>query len=214
MIIGVTGGIASGKSTVARAFAALGAPWVDADDVAREVVEPGEPALEEIAARYSRARVLNDDGTLNRRALREIVFADPAERRWLESVTHPRIRARLTEHLARLQATGAPYVLLVSPLLFESGQNEMTDRTLVIDVPEALQIERTAARDDVDDAQARAIVAAQMPRAERLARADDVLDNGGSEALMQRRVAELDLHFRQLATQPAADRITHPRGAS
>ncbi|MFC2991612.1 dephospho-CoA kinase [Halomonas tibetensis] len=214
MIIGVTGGIASGKSTVARAFAALGAPWVDADDVAREVVEPGEPALEEIAARYSRARVLNDDGTLNRRALREIVFADPAERRWLEAVTHPRIRARLTEHLARLQATGAPYVLLVSPLLFESGQNEMTDRTLVIDVPEALQIERTAARDDVDDAQARAIVAAQMPRAERLARADDVLDNGGSEALMQRRVAELDLHFRQLATQPAADRITHPRGAS
>ncbi|MFO8045013.1 MAG: dephospho-CoA kinase [Halomonas sp.] len=212
MIIGVTGGIASGKSTVARAFAALDIPWVDADDVAREVVEPGEPALEEIAARYNPARVLNNDGTLNRRALREIVFADPAERRWLESVTHPRIRARLTEHLARLQATGAPYVLLVSPLLFESGQNEMTDRTLVIDVPEALQIERTAARDDVDDAQARAIVAAQMPRHERLARADEVLDNSGSQAQMQRRVAELDRHFRQLATQPAADRITPPRG--
>ncbi|MCA1770949.1 MAG: dephospho-CoA kinase, partial [Halomonas sp.] len=167
MIIGVTGGIASGKSTVARAFAGLGAPWVDADDVAREVVEPGEPALEEIAARYSRTRVLNVDGTLNRRALREIVFADPAERRWLESVTHPRIRARLTKHLARLEATGAPYVLLVSPLLFESGQSEMADRTLVIDVPEALQIERTAARDDVNEAQARAIVAAQMLRAER-----------------------------------------------
>ena len=214
MIIGVTGGIASGKSTVARAFAALGAPWVDADDVAREVVEPGEPALEEIASRYSRARVLNEDGTLNRRALREIVFADPAERRWLESVTHPRIRARLTEHLARLEATGAPYVLLVSPLLFESGQSEMTDRTLVIDVPEALQIERTAARDDVDEAQARAIVAAQMPRAERLARADDVLDNGGSEAQMQGRVAELDQYYRQLASQPAADAITQPRGAS
>ena len=214
MIIGVTGGIASGKSTVARAFAALGAPWVDADDVARGVVEPGEPALQEIAARYSRARVLNEDGTLNRRALREIVFADPAERRWLESVTHPRIRARLTEHLARLEATGAPYVLLVSPLLFESGQSEMTDRTLVIDVPEALQIERTAARDDVDEAQARAIVAAQMPRAERLARADDVLDNGGSEAQMQLRVAKLDQYYRQLASQPAADAITQPRGAS
>ncbi len=200
MIIGVTGGIASGKSTVARAFAALGAPWVDADDVAREVVEPGEPALAEITARYSRARVLNDDGTLNRRALREIVFADSAERRWLESATHPRIRARLTEHLARLEASGAPYVLLVSPLLFESGQSEMTDRTLVIDVPEALQIERTAARDDVDEAQARAIVAAQMPRAERLARADDVLDNGGSEAQMQRRVAELDRQYRQITS--------------
>ena len=200
MIIGVTGGIASGKSTVARAFEALGVPWVDADDVAREVVEPGEPALAEIHERFGR-RVLNDDGTLNRRALREIVFADPAERRWLESVTHPRIRARLTEHLARLQASGAPYVLLVSPLLFESGQSEMADRCLVIDVPETLQIERTAARDDVDEAQARAIVAAQMPRAERLARADDVLDNGGSEEEMRRRVAELDRRYRQLTSQ-------------
>jgi dephospho-CoA kinase len=199
MIIGVTGGIASGKSTVARAFEALGVPWVDADDVAREVVEPGEPALAEIHERFGR-RVLNDDGTLNRRALREIVFADPAERRWLESVTHPRIRARLVEHLARLEASGAPYVLLVSPLLFESGQSEMADRCLVIDVPEALQIERTAARDDVDEAQARAIVAAQMPRAERLARADDVLDNGGSEEEMRRRVAELDRQYRELAT--------------
>ena len=206
MIIGVTGGIASGKSTVARAFEQRGIPWVDADDVAREVVEPGEPALAEIAARYSGKAgpgVLQADGTLNRRALREIVFGDPAERRWLESVTHPRIRERLQAHLARLQASGAPYVLLVSPLLFESGQSEMTDRTLVIDVPEALQIARTAARDDVDEAQARAIVAAQMPRAERLARADDVLDNGGSEAAMRRRVAELDRHYRELATQPA-----------
>ncbi|AXY43643.1 dephospho-CoA kinase [Halomonas sp. JS92-SW72] len=199
MIIGVTGGIASGKSTVARAFEALGVPWVDADDVAREVVEPGEPALAEIHERFGR-RVLNHDGTLNRRALREIVFADPAQRRWLESVTHPRIRARLVEHLARLEASGAPYVLLVSPLLFESGQSEMADRCLVIDVPEALQIERTAARDDVDEAQARAIVAAQMPRAERLARADDVLDNGGSEAEMRRRVAELDRRYRQITS--------------
>ena len=200
MIIGVTGGIASGKSTVARAFEALGVPWVDADDVAREVVEPGEPALAEIHERFGR-RVLNDDGTLNRRALREIVFADPAQRRWLESVTHPRIRARLVDHLARLEASGAPYVLLVSPLLFESGQSEMADRCLVIDVSEALQIERTAARDDVDEAQARAIVAAQMPRAERLARADDVLDNGGSEEEMRRRVAELDRRYRELTSQ-------------
>ncbi|TDA95501.1 dephospho-CoA kinase [Halomonas marinisediminis] len=197
MIIGLTGGIASGKSTVARAFAALGAPWVDADDIAREVVEPGEPALAEIAERFG-AGVLNGDGTLNRRALREIVFADERERRWLESATHPRIRERLVEHLARIHASGAPYGLLVSPLLFESGQSEMVDRTLVIDVPEALQIERTAARDDVDADQARAIVAAQMPRRERLARADDVLDNGGSEAAMRRRVSELDRYYREL----------------
>lgn len=197
LIIGLTGGIASGKSTVARAFAALGAPWVDADDIAREVVEPGEPALAEIAERFG-AGVLNGEGTLNRRALREIVFADERERRWLESATHPRIRERLVEHLARFHASGAPYGLLVSPLLFESGQSEMVDRTLVIDVPEALQIERTAARDEVDADQARAIVAAQMPRRERLARADDVLDNGGSEAAMRRRVSELDRYYREL----------------
>ncbi|SDO10594.1 dephospho-CoA kinase [Halomonas shengliensis] len=201
LIIGLTGGIASGKSTVARAFAALGAPWVDADDVAREVVAPGEPALAEIAKRFG-ARVLNDDGTLNRRELREIVFADEGERRWLESVTHPRIRERLIAHLERLVADGAPYVLLVTPLLFESGQVEMVDRALVIDVPEALQIERTAARDGVDADQARRIVAAQMPRAERLARADDVLDNGGSEAEMRRQVAELDRRYRQLVLTP------------
>jgi dephospho-CoA kinase len=199
LIVGVTGGIASGKSTVARAFAAHGIPWVDADDVAREVVEPGEPALAEIAERFG-PRVLQADGSLNRRALREIVFADESERRWLESVTHPRIRQRIVAHLERLQAEGAPYVLLVSPLLFESGQSEMADRCLVIDVPESLQIERTAARDDVDDAQARAIVAAQMPRRERLARADDVIDNSGSEEDLAAQVAELDRRYRELAT--------------
>ncbi len=202
MIIGVTGGIASGKSTVARAFAALGVPWVDADDVAREVVEPGEPALAEIAERYSREKglqILQEDGSLDRRALREIVFADPAERQWLESVTHPRIRQRLVAQLERLQAEGAPYVLLVSPLLFESGQSEMADRCLVIDVPESVQIARTAARDDVDEQQARAIVAAQMPRDERLARADDVIDNSGDEASLKVQVAELDRKYRELA---------------
>lgn len=203
MIIGVTGGIASGKSTVARAFAALGVPWVDADDVAREVVAPGEPALAEIAERFG-PTILREDGTLDRRALREIVFAEPAERRWLEGVTHPRIRERLRARLAQLQAGRSPYVLLVSPLLFESGQSEMVDRALVIDVPEAVQIARTAARDDVDEAQARAIVAAQMSRAERLARADDVLDNGGDEAALTRQVADLDRRYRESSQQRGA----------
>ncbi|WP_163574679.1 dephospho-CoA kinase [Halomonas faecis] len=202
MIIGLTGGIASGKSTVARAFERLGIPWVDADDVAREVVEPGEPALTEIAARFGQ-RVLNADGSLNRRALREIVFADPDERRWLESVTHPRIRHRLAAKLERLQAGGAPYVLLVSPLLFESGQHEMVERCLVIDVPEAVQVARTAARDDVDEAQARAIVAAQMPRQERLAHADDVIDNGSDEAALTAQVQRLDETYRRLSSTGA-----------
>ena len=199
MIIGVTGGIASGKSTVALAFAALGIPWVDADDVAREVVEPGEPALAEIVARLGE-QVLHSDGRLNRRALREIVFAEPAERRWLEGVTHPRIRQRLLAHLERMQAEGAPYVLLVSPLLFESGQSQLVDRCLVVDVPESLQIARTAARDEVGEVQARAIIAAQMSRSERLARADDIIDNSRGEAELTAQVAELDRRYRQLKT--------------
>lgn len=200
MIIGVTGGIASGKSTVALAFAALGIPWVDADDVAREVVEPGEPALAEIVARFGE-QVLHSDGRLNRRALREIVFAEPAERRWLEGVTHPRIRQRLIAHLERMQTEGAPYVLLVSPLLFESGQSQLVDRCLVVDVPESLQIARTAARDEVGEAQARAIIAAQMSRSERLARADDIIDNSRGEAELTAQVAELDRRYRKMATK-------------
>lgn len=200
MIIGVTGGIASGKSTVALAFAALGIPWVDADDVAREVVEPGEPALAEIVARFGE-QVLHSDGRLNRRALREIVFAEPAERRWLEGVTHPRIRQRLIAHLERMQTEDTPYVLLVSPLLFESGQSQLVDRCLVVDVPESLQIARTAARDEVGEAQARAIIAAQMSRSERLARADDIIDNSRGEAELTAQVAELDRRYRKMATK-------------
>ncbi|GHE19745.1 dephospho-CoA kinase [Halomonas urumqiensis] len=203
MIIGVTGGIASGKSTVARAFGALGIAWVDADDVAREVVAPGEPALDMIAERYGPA-VLQDDGSLDRRVLREIVFADPGERMWLEEVTHPRIRERLDRHLARMEAEHGPYVLLVSPLLFESGQSALVDRRLVIDVPVSVQIARTAQRDGVDEDQARAIVAAQMSRSERLARADDVLDNGGDQASLDAQVAELDRRYRELAQNAGA----------
>lgn len=201
MIIGVTGGIASGKSTVARAFAARGIPWVDADEVAREVVAPGEPALAEIAEHFG-PEVLTPDGGLDRRALREIVFADAAARRRLERITHPRIRERLVAHLERLQAQGAPYVLLVSPLLFESGQDAMVDRCLVIDVPEETQIARTAARDGVDEAQARAIVAAQMSRTERLARADDVIDNSADEAGLAAQVAKLDRRYRAAVGLP------------
>ncbi len=198
LTIGVTGGIASGKSTVARAFAALGIPWVDADDIAREVVEPGEPALAAIAERYGE-RVLDAQGRLNRRALREIVFAAPEERRWLESQTHPRIRERLEARLAEMAAGPAPYHLLVSPLLFESGQAALVDRSLVIDVPEDEQIRRTANRDGVDEAQARAIIAAQLDRQARLARADDIIDNSGDEAALRRQVEILDRRYRRLA---------------
>ncbi|MGO2008929.1 dephospho-CoA kinase [Vreelandella alkaliphila] len=194
MIIGLTGGIGSGKSTVARAFGELGIGWVDADDVAREVVAVGEPALAAIAEHFG-TDVLNSDGTLNRPALRTIIFEDPAQRQWLESVTHPKVRERLLLHLDRLQAQ-SPYVLLVSPLLFESGQDKLVNRTLVIDVPESLQLARTLSRDGVSESQVRAILAAQLPRAERLAKGNDVIDNSGDHANMMRQVIQLDHRYR------------------
>ncbi|MFD2190301.1 dephospho-CoA kinase [Pistricoccus aurantiacus] len=200
MSIGLTGGIASGKSSVARAFEALGIEWVDADDTAREVVAPGEPALADIVARHGK-EILDEHGELNRRALRERIFADETERRWLEGVIHPRVRERLLEHMRRMAQGPAPYHLVVVPLLFEAGLSEIVDRRLVIDVPESLQIERTASRDGVSEAQARAIVDAQLPREERLARADDVIDNSGDLEALKRQVAELDEKYRRLAKE-------------
>ncbi|MDC8441360.1 dephospho-CoA kinase [Halomonas aquamarina] len=194
MIVGLTGGIGSGKSTVARAFGSLGIGWVDADDVAREVVMPGEPALAAISEHFGND-VLHADGTLNRAALRSIVFDNPAERKWLESVTHPRVRERILVHLERLQRQ-SPYVLLVSPLLFESGQDKLVDRTVVVDVPVELQLSRTRARDDVSEAQVHAILAAQLPREERLTKANDVIDNSGDHASMMQQVTQLDQHYR------------------
>ncbi|MBR9906289.1 MAG: dephospho-CoA kinase [Gammaproteobacteria bacterium] len=196
MIIGLTGGIGSGKSTVARAFETLGAAWVDADDVAREIVLPGEPALLAIKKRFG-DRVMHEDGTLNRAALREIIFNDPAQREWLESVTHPEIRQRLLQHLERLKTQGAPYALLVSPLLFESGQNALVNRAVVVDVPQALQLSRTQQRDGVSESQVRAILAAQLSREQRLAKADDVIDNSGDHASMMKQVALLDKNYRR-----------------
>ncbi|MYL24432.1 dephospho-CoA kinase [Halomonas alkaliantarctica] len=195
MIVGLTGGIGSGKSTVARAFGERGIPWIDADDVAREVVAPGEPALEAIRQRHGEA-VLHDDGTLNRARLRELIFEQPEERAWLESVTHPRVRERILAHLERLKGEGAPYVLLVSPLLFESGQDALVDFTVVIDIPEQMQLSRTLKRDDVSETQVRAILAAQMPRDERRARADAVIDNSQDTAHMRHQVAKLDERLR------------------
>jgi len=194
MIVGLTGGIGSGKSTVARAFGSLGIGWVDADDVAREVVMPGEPALAAISEHFGND-VLHADGTLNRAALRSIVFDNPSERKWLESVTHPRVRERILVHLERLQRQ-SPYVLLVSPLLFESGQDKLVDRTVVVDVPVELQLSRTRARDDVSEAQVHAILAAQLPREERLTKANDVIDNSGDHASMMQQVTQLDQHYR------------------
>jgi len=196
--IGLTGGIASGKSAAARAFAALGVPVIDADQVAREVVAPGEACLQAVKEEFG-SGVLADDGSLDRRALREIVFADPARRRRLEAILHPEIGRRIR---AWLEAQDAPYVILESPLLLETSQHRLVDRVLVIDVSEALQLTRTMTRDQCDEARARAILAAQMPRALRLQRAQDIIVNDSGLEELGRQVTDLHQRYQALAREP------------
>ncbi|MEJ0038807.1 MAG: dephospho-CoA kinase [Gammaproteobacteria bacterium] len=193
--VGLTGGIASGKSTVARLFEALGVPVIDTDLLAREVVAPGEPLLGQIAARFG-AGVLAEDGNLNRKSLRALVFADAAARADLEQLMHPAIRARLEASSAAL---GGPYQLLVIPLLVETGGRTPVDRVLVVDCSEALQIRRLQARDGATLQQARQILAAQATREARLAMANDVIVNEGDLGAVRDRVADLHATYLKLA---------------
>ncbi|HCG79722.1 MAG TPA: dephospho-CoA kinase [Oceanospirillales bacterium] len=193
-ILGLTGGIGSGKSAASAYFRDQGIVVVDADIVAREVVEPGQPALLAIKQRYG-SEALHDDGTLNRAWLRAKVFAEPDERKWLESQTHPRIRDSI---IAQLKAATSPYAILESPLLFESGQSELVARTLVIDVPEEIQVERASSRDGNEEEQIRRIIAAQIPRSERLQRADDAVDNSGNLEALYSQLEPLHQSYLQL----------------
>jgi len=171
--IGLTGGIGSGKSTVAGMFEALGVPVIDADALGRELVAPGQPALAEVASAFG-PEILTGDGHLDRRRLRELIFSDQAARRNLERILHPRIRDAMA---ARVRTLNAPYCLLSIPLLLETGQTEDVDRILVVDAPEALQIERTRHRDHTSTEQTQRILSRQVGRQERLAAADDVIVN-------------------------------------
>lgn len=186
-LVGLTGGIGSGKSAAQGFFEALGVGCVDADQVAREVVMPGEPALDRIAEHFG-ADILDARGALNRALLRQRIFSDAEARAWLEGLLHPLIRQRM---MAQLEALTGPYRLLVAPLLFENGLDALCDTTILVDVPEALQVERVMARDGVDTAQAQAIMASQLPRQEKLARARHVLDNSGSLEALRDQVASL-----------------------
>ena len=188
-VVGLTGGIGSGKSTVARLFGDLGVHWVDADDVAREVVEPATPALAGIAEHFGQG-ILTPEGALDRAQLRAIVFQEPEERVWLESLLHPIIREELIRQL-NPENYPLPYVLLVSPLLLETDQHELVDRIIVIDVPKAVQLERTMARDTNSREQVERIIAAQISREDRLARANDVIDNDRPLDDVSRQVREL-----------------------
>ncbi|TDV51159.1 dephospho-CoA kinase [Pseudomonas graminis] len=189
-ILGLTGGIGSGKSAAAQCFVDLGVHLVDADHAARWVVEPGRPALAQIAEHFGPS-VLQADGTLNRSALRELIFKDPQQRVWLESLLHPLIREEIRQYLARAESA---YAILVSPLLLETSQHQMVQRVLVIDVPESVQIERTVLRDKTNEEQVRAILKAQASREERLSRADDVIVNDRDPAWLKSEVERLH-HF-------------------
>ncbi len=173
--VGVTGGIGSGKTAVTDFFASKDITVVDADIVARVVVEPGKPALARITQRYGPDILINDN--LDRRKLRTIIFDDADERKWLECLLHPLIREQIVHELSSAESS---YVVLVSPLMLETNQNELVDRVLVVDVPESIQIERTIARDQMTEEQTRQILNSQIQREQRVAKADDIVDNSGS----------------------------------
>ena len=197
LVIALTGGVAAGKSAVTRRFEALGVPVHDADVAAREVVAPASEGLAEVVATFG-PEALAPDGQLDRAAMRRRVFADPAARRKLEAIIHPRVRAWLRE---RALAEDAPYCLLAIPLLAENiAQYRWVDRVLVVDAPESVQLARLIARDDVDETLARRMIAQQATRADRLALADDVIDNSGDESALDASVAKLHERYLALAS--------------
>ena len=197
-VVGITGGIGSGKSAVTDHLETLGITVVDADNVARVVVEPGTPVLNAIAEHFG-TDILLADGGLDRAALRKIVFDNPDERKVLEGITHPRIRDEIARQLSE---ANSPYVVLSSPLLLESGQNTFADYVVVVDVPEEVQLTRTMARDDNSEALVKQIMAAQLDRQTRLSRADTSIMNDGSLEALYERVKKL--HEDLLARAAAA----------
>lgn len=186
-VVGITGGIGSGKSAVTDHLETLGIAVVDADKVARVVVEPGTSGLAAIADHFG-TDILLADGSLDRAALRKIVFDNPDERKVLEGITHPRIRDEITRQLSE---ASSPYVVLSSPLLLESGQNTLADYVVVVDVPEEVQLKRTMARDDNSEALVQQIMAAQLDRQTRLSRADASIMNDTSLKELYERVEVL-----------------------
>jgi len=189
-IIGLTGGIASGKSSVAGMLERLGAPVVDADLLAREVVEPGQPALKEIAAQFG-AQVLNPDGTLNRPALGAIVFADPAARRTLEAITHPAIRALAEQRIAHHQSSGARVLFYVAPLLIEAGSAARVDEIWVVYLDREHQLKRLMARDGLGREEALQRIESQMSMEEKRLLGQVVIDNCGSREELAAQVKRL-----------------------
>ena len=195
LVIGLTGGIGSGKTAASDYLASKGADVVDADICARIVVETGKPALKKIAKHFGED-ILLSSGELDRAKLRSIIFNSPEEKRWLESLLHPLIRAEI---ITQLNSSQSSYAIFVSPLLLETDQFKLCDRILVIDVPEALQLERASSRDNNDPEQIKRIIVSQIPRSDRLEKADDIVENSGDVAQLQQKLDTLHQRYLALA---------------
>lgn len=208
LVIGLTGGIGSGKSAASAIFSRLGVPVIDADEIAHALVAAGEPALAEIAGVFGED-ILNADGTLRRDALRQRVFSDSAERQRLEAILHPRIRQQIQSHINKIHA---PYCIVVIPLLLETRQSDLVDRILVIDIPETTQISRTAARDSLSREEIQAIIDTQAARETRLLAADDVIDNSAGLEELESRVLGLHERYLETATGQSGNREDLRRG--
>jgi dephospho-CoA kinase len=192
--IGLTGGIGCGKTTIAKLFAAKGVPVLDADSISRDLVEPGRPALQEIALNFGPEVLKN--GRLDRARLRRLVFAVPGARQWLESLLHPLVYAEMQRRIARLSA---PYCLLVVPLLLETGRRDFVDRLLVVDCPTELQRQRVRLRDGSDDTEIDRILSIQVAREDRLAAADDVIENAADQEKLSEQVDRLHQFYLSLS---------------
>ncbi len=199
-VVGLTGGIGSGKTTVTRLLAGLGAEIIDADVISRELLEPGSDLLEAITGHFGPQLLRN--GELDRARLRALVFADEGARLWLEQLLHPRIRAEVMQRIQRSQRS---WLVVTAPLLLESGAYGFVDSVVVVDIPEALQVSRTVARDAVPEEQVRAIMALQLPRAERLKAAHHIIHNDGNVVDLREQVARLYQRFEETA------RVRHQR---
>jgi dephospho-CoA kinase len=198
LTVALTGGVGSGKSTVAAILAGLGVPVIDADEIAHALTSPGSPVLDLIAEAFGE-QLIDRNGHLDRAALRARVFADPPARKRLEAILHPRIRS---EMLRRLSEQDAPYAVLDIPLLFETGQTDIADRILVVDLPQSEQIRRVRARSGLDIQEIRRIIDSQAPRSIRLAGADDIVDNGGAPGVLREQVTRLHQKYLELAATP------------
>ncbi|NIP18883.1 MAG: dephospho-CoA kinase [Xanthomonadales bacterium] len=207
-VVALTGGIAAGKSSVARLFEKHGVPVIDTDEIAHQLVEPGQPLLSSIVGVFGK-EMLDAYGRLRRRHLREIIFANPGKRAQLESMLHPRIGE---EALRRIGLVSDPYCLLVIPLLAETGGQSGADRILVVDAEEKIRIRRLMERDGSTRSSALAALAAQSGREERLAIADDIIDNSGEKAELEARVAELHRRYTELARAARDSGASIPEG--